>query len=491
VAKLLVTRDAFTFDDVLLEPQYTEVLPTEVQLATLFSRNISLNIPLCSAAMDTVTEGDLAIAIARQGGIGVVHKNLSIEQQAGEVDRVKRSESGMITDPHTVKPYQTIGDALALMENFRVSGVPVIDDDGILVGILTNRDLRFFDDPRDTLVRELMTSQGLITAPVGTTLEQARRMFREKKIEKLPLVDEQGHLRGLMTVKDLQNRQEFPNAAKDAQGRLRVAAAVGVVGDFEERAVQLVQAGVDALVVETAHAHSMRVLTAIRTLKHRFSETDLVAGNVSTAKATKALIEAGADGVKTGQGPGSTCTTRIVTGCGMPQITAINECVMAAAESGVPVIADGGIKYSGDLTKAIAAGAHCVMIGNLFAGTTETPGEMELYQGSYYKVYRGMGSIAAMTRGSADRYGQERSRGKLVAEGIEGKVPHRGSLVLTIEQLVGGLCSGMGLMGCLTIELLREQSDRFVRITAAGGKESHVHGVVITTEAPNYKPPQN
>lgn len=476
MAKQLVTRDAFTFDDVLLQPQYTEVLPTEVQLGTIFSRNIKLNIPLCSAAMDTVTEGNFAIAIARQGGIGVVHMNLGIEQQAAEVDRVKRSESGMITNPYTVKPYQTVGDAQALMKKFRVSGVPVVDDDGLLVGILTNRDLRF-EDRSDMLVRELMTSESLITAPVGTTLEQARRMFRERKIEKLPLVDDKGQLRGLMTVKDLQNLKDFPNAAKDAQGRLLVAAAVGVGGDFEERAVELVRAGVDALVIDTSHAHSKRVLDAIRTLKHRFPDTDLVAGNVSTAEATKALIEAGVDGVKTGQGPGSTCTTRPVTGCGTPQITAVNDCVMAA-DAGVPVIADGGIKYSGDLTKAIGAGASCVMIGNLFAGTTETPGELELYQGSYYKVYRGMGSTAAMMRGSAVRYGQDKARGKLVPEGIEGKVPFRGPLADTIEQLIGGLRSGMGLMGCPTIELLREQSDRFVRITAAGAKESHVHGVV-------------
>jgi len=480
--------EGLTFDDVLLVPGRSDVLPAETDTSTQFTRGISLRIPLCSAAMDTVTEAALAIAIAQQGGIGVVHKNLSIERQAEEVDKVKRSESGMIVDPVTIPADRPVSEALGVMERFKISGVPVVDEDGHLVGIITNRDLRFetrFDIP----VHEVMTKQpNLVTVPVGTTLEQAKAVLQKHRIEKLLVIDDDKHLKGLITVKDIQKAIKYPSAAKDDLGRLRVAAAVGATGDFRERAAALVRARVDCLVVDTAHGHSTRVIEAVREIKRSHPDTQLIAGNVATGEATRELIEAGVDAVKVGIGPGSICTTRVVTGAGVPQITAITNCVAAARGSGVPIIADGGVKFSGDVAKAIAAGADVVMIGSLFAGTEESPGELILFQGRSFKAYRGMGSIGAMREGSRDRYAQEsiEIESKLVPEGIEGRVPYKGTLSDMVTQLVGGLRAGMGYTGCRTIREFQEHT-RFVRISAAGLRESHVHDVVITKEAPNYR----
>ncbi|MGI8470214.1 MAG: IMP dehydrogenase [Pyrinomonadaceae bacterium] len=479
-------KEGLTFDDVLLVPAFSEILPNEVETATKFSRNINLNIPLCSSAMDTVTEAALAIALAQQGGIGVIHKNFSISQQAEEVDKVKRSESGMIVDPVTIRDDALVSEALNIMERFRISGVPVVDENGLLVGIITNRDLRFetrFDIP----VSEVMTKQPLVTVPVGTTLNEAKVKLQKHRIEKLLVVDDDGRLKGLITVKDIQKAIRYPLAAKDNLGRLRCAAAIGATGDFMERAEALINSRVDAIVIDTAHGHSSRVIKAVKKAKAKFSGVEIIAGNVATAEATKALIDAGVDAVKVGIGPGSICTTRVVTGAGVPQITAITECVGAAKNSGVPVIADGGVKFSGDVAKAIAAGADSVMIGSLFAGTAEAPGEVILFQGRSFKTYRGMGSIGAMKRGSSDRYSQEGtiSDSKYVPEGIEGRVAYKGTLEEICTQLVGGLRSGMGYTGCKTIKELQENA-RFIRITSAGLRESHVHDVIITKEAPNY-----
>lgn len=480
-------QEGLTFDDVLLVPAYSEILPSEADTSTYFSRNITLKIPICSSAMDTVTEASLAIALAQNGGIGVIHKNLSIEEQADEVDKVKRSESGMIVDPLTINENALVSEALNIMERYRISGVPVTNQDGLLVGIITNRDLRF-ETRTDIPVSEVMTPQPLITVPVGTTLDEAKIKLQKHRIEKLLVVDDDGHLKGLITVKDIQKAINFPNAAKDALGRLRCAAAIGATGDFLERAAALVESRADAIVVDTAHGHSSRVLEAVRKVKARFPEIDVVAGNVATADATKALLDSGADAVKVGIGPGSICTTRVVTGAGVPQISAIIDCVKAAKRDGVPVIADGGIKFSGDIAKAIAAGADCVMIGSLFAGTEESPGEVILFQGRNFKSYRGMGSIGAMKRGSSDRYSQEGtvSDTKYVPEGIEGRVAYKGSVADMVTQLVGGLRSGMGYTGCRNI-LELQTTARFVRITSAGLRESHVHDVIITKEAPNYR----
>jgi IMP dehydrogenase len=480
-------QEGLTFDDVLLVPARSDVLPTETDTSTQFTRGIRLQIPLCSSAMDTVTEAALAIALAQQGGIGVVHKNLPIEQQAEEVDKVKRSESGMIVDPVTIRPDRPVSEALRVMERYKISGVPVVDEDGHLVGIITNRDLRFetrFDIP----VSEVMTKQPLVTVPVGTTLEQAKAVLQKHRIEKLLVVDSDKHIKGLITVKDIQKAIKYPTAAKDDLGRLRVAAAIGATGDFRERADALVRARVDCLAIDTAHGHSTRVIEAVREIKRRYPETQLIAGNVGTGEGARELIAAGADAIKVGIGPGSICTTRVVTGAGVPQISAIMECVAAAKGSGVPIIADGGVKFSGDVAKAIAAGADVVMIGSLFAGTEEAPGELILFQGRSFKSYRGMGSIGAMREGSRDRYSQERveMESKLVPEGIEGRVPYKGTLADMVTQLVGGLRAGMGYTGCRNIPEFQERT-RFVRITSAGLRESHVHDVIITKEAPNYR----
>jgi IMP dehydrogenase len=480
-------RLALTFDDVAIVPGLSELHPNDVDLRTQICRGIALHIPIVSAAMDTVTESRLAIAVAQEGGLGIVHKNLPIEVQAEEVDKVKRSEAGMIVDPVTMRPDQSIREALAVMASYKISGVPVTDSEGRLVGILTNRDLRFEDD-LDRRIGELMTKENLVTVPEGTTLEQAKSRLHRHRIEKVLVVDEAGNLKGLITVKDIQKMMQYPHACKDELGRLRVGAAVGASGDYLERAAALVRAKVDLLVLDSSHAHSHGVLAAADRLRQRFPEVKLVIGNVATAEATLALIERGADGVKVGIGPGSICTTRVVTGAGVPQITAIADCARAAAEHGVPVIGDGGIKFSGDVTKAIAAGAHAVMIGSLFAGTEESPGETILYQGRTFKAYRGMGSLSAMARGSAERYFQDEGNGslsKMVPEGIEGMVPYKGSVHQMLPQLTGGLRSGMGLAGCSAIEDLRTRT-RFVRISPAGLKESHAHDVVITKEAPNY-----
>jgi len=480
-------QEGLTFDDVLLVPSYSEVLPNETDTSTKFTRGINLQIPLCSSAMDTVTEANLAIALAQQGGIGIIHKNLSIERQAEEVDKVKRSESGMIVDPVTIPPDRPVSDALRVMERYKISGVPVVDEDGHLVGIITNRDLRFetrFEIP----VSDVMTPQPLVTVPVGTTLEQAKAVLQKHRIEKLLVIDDDKRLKGLITVKDIQKAIKYPNAAKDELGRLRVAAAIGATGDFEERASALVNARVDCIVIDTAHGHSIRVIEAVKKIKSKHSNIQVVAGNVATYEGTRELIDAGADAVKTGVGPGSICTTRVVTGAGIPQITAISECVRATKDTNIPIIADGGIKYSGDLVKALATGADTVMIGSLFAGVEEAPGEVILFQGRYFKSYRGMGSIGAMKEGSKDRYAQESTdiESKLVPEGIEGRVPYRGTLAEMVTQLVGGLRSGMGYTGCHTIKEL-QQNAKFVRITSAGLRESHVHDVIITKEAPNYR----
>ncbi|HVS81071.1 MAG TPA: IMP dehydrogenase [Pyrinomonadaceae bacterium] len=479
--------EGLTFDDVLLVPSRSDILPTETDTSTQFTRGIRLQIPLCSAAMDTVTEASLAIAIAQQGGIGVVHKNLSVERQAEEVDKVKRSESGMIVDPVTIRQDRPVREALNVMQRYHISGVPVVDEDGHLVGIITNRDLRFetrFELP----VSDVMTKQPLVTVSVGTTLDQAKAVLQEHRIEKLLVIDGDKLLKGLITVKDIQKAIKYPTAAKDDLGRLRVAAAIGATGDFKERAAELVKARVDCLVVDTAHGHSSRVINAVREIKRSYPDVQLMAGNVGTGDGARELIEAGVDGVKVGIGPGSICTTRVVTGAGVPQISAIQSCREAARGSGVPIISDGGVKFSGDMAKAIAAGADVVMIGSLFAGTEEAPGEVILYQGRSFKMYRGMGSIGAMREGSRDRYAQEQTEAesKLVPEGIEGRVPYRGTLAEMVTQLVGGLRSGMGYTGCRDIKEFQEKT-RFLRVTAAGLRESHVHDVVITKEAPNYR----
>jgi IMP dehydrogenase len=479
--------EALTFDDVLLLPDYSEILPAEADTTTRVTRNIRLNIPLLSAAMDTVTESPMAIAIAQQGGLGVIHKNLPVDAQRGEVDKVKRSESGMIVDPVTITPERPIRDALAVMQRYKISGVPIVNPDGRLVGILTNRDLRF-ETRLDLPISEAMTKDNLITVSIGTTLKEAEGILQKHRVEKLLVVDEHYHLKGLITVKDIQKAIKYPNAAKDELGRLRVAAAVGATGDYLERAAELIKARVDVLAIDTAHGHSSRVIEAVREVKRRFPEIELIAGNVATFDGARSLIQAGADAVKVGIGPGSICTTRVVSGAGVPQITAVAECARAAADADVPIIADGGIKFSGDITKAIAAGADTVMIGSLLAGADEAPGEIILYQGRNFKSYRGMGSLGAMKHGSKDRYGQEQqeAESKLVPEGIEGRVTYKGSLAALANQLVGGLRAGMGYTGCRTIEELKTRA-RFIRITAASLKESHVHDVVITKEAPNYR----
>jgi len=477
-------HEALTFDDVLLVPAESSVLPSDVDVRTRLSRNISLNNPIVSAAMDTVTEARLAIALAREGGIGILHRSMSIERQAEIVRMVKRAQSGMIVDPITMSADRPIREALALMAHYHISGVPITDKNGRLVGILTNRDLRF-EQNLERPIHELMTKENLATVPVGTTLDEAKEILHEHRIEKLLVVDDDYNLQGLITVKDIMKRIKHPHACEDELGRLRVGAAVGTGSDMQDRAQALVEGSVDVLVVDSAHGHSRGVLEALTQLKKRFPDTDVIVGNVVTAEGTRALIERGADGVKVGIGPGAICTTRVVAGAGMPQITAITECATAAEPHDVPIIADGGVKYSGDITKAIAAGAHTVMIGSLFAGTEESPGEMILYEGRSFKAYRGMGSVGAMKEGTADRYFQTTSR-KLVPEGIEGMVPYRGPLADMIYQLIGGLRSGMGYCGCHTIEELRRKA-RFVRITSAGLQESHPHDVVITKEAPNYE----
>ena len=483
-----VGAEALTFDDVLLVPAYSGVHPREVDTRTRFSRRIALNVPIVSAAMDTVTESELAIALAREGGIGVLHKNLAIAEQAQQVDRVKRSESGMIVDPVTLPPHATVAEAHAICARFHISGVPITER-GRLVGILTNRDLRFEDNPARH-VSEVMTRERLITAPVGTTLSEARQILAQHRIEKLPVVDAEGQLRGLITVKDIEKRIRHPHACKDSLGRLRVAAAVGAAGDFLERAVELVKAGVDALVMDSAHAHSRGVIEAATRVRERFPEVDLVVGNVGTAEGARAVAALGADAVKVGMGPGAICTTRVVTGAGMAQITAVLEAARALEDLDVPIVADGGIKYTGDVVKALAAGAHSVMIGSLFAGTEESPGEVVLLEGRSYKVYRGMGSLSAMAagKGSRERYFQEDADqlSKMVPEGIEGRVPFKGPLAQSVYQMVGGLRAGMGYCGVCTIEELRTRT-RFVRVSGAGLRESHPHDVTITQEAPNYE----
>lgn len=477
-------REGLTFDDVLLVPRASQVLPSDVDTATRFSRNIRLNIPLVSAGMDTVTESQMAIAMAREGGIGVIHKNLSIYEQASEVDRVKRSESGVIVDPFYLHPHNLISDALSLMARYRISGVPIVDQDRKLVGILTNRDL-VFEENIDQPIGNVMTKENLITGGVSTTLEEAKGILHRHRIEKLPLVDEHYILKGLITIKDIEKARQYPASAKDKRGRLVVAAAVGVGPDRIERSTALVDAGVDVLVIDTAHGHSKGVIEALIDLKERFGDrVDIVAGNVATKEATLDLIKAGADGVKVGIGPGSICTTRVVAGVGVPQLTAIWECAQVAREHGVPIIADGGVRYSGDVVKALAAGGSTVMLGSMLAGTEESPGETEIYQGRSYKVYRGMGSIGAMKQGSKDRYFQSDAN-KLVPEGIEGRVPFKGSLSDSVFQLIGGLRAGMGYCGAPTLPALYDNA-RFIKITPAGTQESHPHHIQITKEAPNY-----
>src|SRR5271155_4692023 len=479
--------EGLTFDDVLLLPGKSAIIPTEVDTSTNFTRKLRISMPLASAAMDTVTESRLAIAIARQGGIGIIHRNMSLDRQAEEIDRVKRSESGMIVDPVTISPDITIRQALEIMNKYRISGLPVTRGTR-LTGILTNRDLRF-EKNHTQLVGQVMTKDNLVTVPVGTTLEEAEKILQQHRIEKLLVVDQDFNLKGLITVKDIQKKLEYPRASKDEQGRLIVGAAIGATGDFLERAVEMAKAKTDVLAIDTAHGHTERVMEAIKAVRHRLPEMQLIAGNVATFDGAKELISLGIDGLKVGIGPGSICTTRIVTGAGVPQITAIVEAARAAKGTGVPIIADGGIKYSGDISKAIAAGAAVTMLGGLFAGTEESPGETILFQGRTFKSYRGMGSLGAMQVGSAgaDRYAQEAApRGKSVPEGVEGRVPYKGSLSALVDQLVGGLKSGMGYCGVATLADLRERA-RFVRITAAGLRESHVHDVIITREAPNYQ----
>ncbi|MEA4833893.1 IMP dehydrogenase [Anaeromusa sp.] len=475
-------KQGLTFDDVLLVPAKSDVLPKDVEVNTRLTRNISLNIPIISSGMDTVTEARMAIAMAREGGLGIIHKNMTIEQQANEIDKVKRSENGIIVDPLFLSPEHTLKDVQDLMERYHISGVPITQQDR-LVGILTNRDLRFETD-LSKRIGECMTREHLITAPMGTSLNEAKEILRKHRIEKLPLVDERGHLKGLITIKDIEKAQKYPNSAKDSKGRLLVGAAVGVGSDMLDRVAAIVAAKVDVIVVDTAHGHSQGVIESVRTIKNTYPNVELIAGNVATEEATRALFEAGVDAVKVGIGPGSICTTRVIAGIGVPQITAVYECAKAAAEFGLPIIADGGIKYSGDVVKALAAGANVVMVGNLLAGTEESPGETIIYQGRSYKVYRGMGSLGAMAKGSKDRYFQE-NMDKLVPEGIEGRVPYKGPVSETMFQMVGGLRAGMGYCGVKNIEALRTET-KFIRITSAGLKESHPHDVNITKEAPNY-----
>ncbi|MBB6178009.1 IMP dehydrogenase [Anoxybacillus tengchongensis] len=478
-------KEGLTFDDVLLIPAKSEVLPRDVDLTVELSKTLKLNIPIISAGMDTVTEAEMAIAMARQGGLGIIHKNMSIEQQAEQVDKVKRSESGVITDPFFLTPEHQVYDAEHLMSKYRISGVPIVNntEEQKLVGIITNRDLRFIQD-YSMKISDVMTKENLITAPVGTTLVEAEKILQKYKIEKLPLVDDQGVLKGLITIKDIEKVIEFPNAAKDDKGRLLVGAAVGVTSDTMLRVKKLVEANVDVIVVDTAHGHSKGVLETVRKIRDTYPTLNIIAGNVATAEATKDLIEAGANIIKVGIGPGSICTTRVVAGVGVPQITAIYDCATEARKYGVSIIADGGIKYSGDIVKALAAGGHAVMLGSLLAGVSESPGETEIYQGRRFKVYRGMGSVGAMEKGSKDRYFQEDNK-KFVPEGIEGRVPYKGPLADTIYQLVGGLRAGMGYCGTKNLEELREKT-QFVRMTGAGLRESHPHDVQITKEAPNY-----
>ena len=478
-------EEAYSFDDVLLLPNYSDVLPSEVNTSTRLTRNLMLNIPLVSAAMDTVTEGRTAISMARAGGIGFVHRNMSIQSQCREVEYVKKSESGMIIDPVTTEPDVPISNVLALMERYHISGVPVTRGDK-LVGIVTNRDLRF-ETNLDKQVSEVMTKENLITVEEGIELENSKKLLHEHRIEKLLVVNKEGRLTGMITIKDIEKIRKYPHACKDSLGRLRVGGAIGVGEDMEARADALIQAGVDVIVIDTSHGHSANVINAIKTLKGSFPEVDLVAGNVGTAKGAEELINAGADGIKVGIGPGSICTTRVVAGIGVPQLTAIMNCRSISNKTGVPLIADGGVKYSGDLTKALGAGAHSVMVGGLFAGTEESPGEKIIFQGRSYKAYRGMGSVEAMKQGSKDRYyqGDEEENDKLVPEGIVGRVPYRGTLSENIFQLIGGLKSGMGYVGCRTIDELREKA-RFIKISPAGLRESHAHDVIITKEAPNY-----
>ncbi len=476
-------KEGLTFDDVLLIPAESNVLPADVSLETQLTKNIRLNIPMMTAAMDTVTESRMAIAIAREGGLGVIHKNMTIEEQVKEVDRVKRSENGIISNPIFLGPDNYVYEAENIMHSYRISGVPIVVDGGKLVGILTNRDLRFLSD-YNIKISEVMTKENLVTAPFGTTLDEAKLILMKHKIEKLPLVDDNGILKGLVTIKDIEKAVQYPNSARDAEGRLLCAAALGATADVLDRAAPLVEAGVDAFVLDSAHGHSQNILKAVSKVKAAFPGVSLIAGNVATAEATKALIEAGADCVKVGIGPGSICTTRIVAGIGVPQITAIYDCAEMAAKYGINVIGDGGIKYSGEIVKAIAAGASAIMVGSLVAGCEESPSDTEIYQGRKYKVYRGMGSIAAMNKGSKDRYFQANNK-KLVPEGVEGRVPYKGTLGETVYQMMGGLRAGMGYCGCATIDELKEKT-QFVRITNAGLIESHPHDISITKEAPNY-----
>ena len=477
---------ALTFDDVQLVPSRSSVLPSEADTETQLTAGISLRIPLLSAAMDTVTESRMGIALAQQGGLAIIHRNLTIEEQADEVDKVKRSESGMIVDPITIGPTEPIHEALEMMAKYKISGVPVTDPQGKAVGILTNRDVRFEDD-RNRRVEELMTRDNLVTVPSGTTMDQAAEMLQRHKIEKLLVVDDQGYLKGLITVKDIQKAIDYPNASKDDLGRLRVGAAIGVGPESEERAAAMVQAGVDVIVVDTAHGHSESVMETAGLIKKKFSDIGVIAGNIATSEATRDLIDVGVDAVKVGIGPSAICTTRVVAGAGVPQVTAIAECARIAKEYSIPVIADGGVKYSGDIAKAIAAGADVVMVGSLLAGTDESPGEIELYQGRAFKAYRGMGSVGAMRHGSKDRYFQrDVDEAKLVPEGIEGRVPYKGPVSETVHQLIGGLRAGMGYCGCANIATMQSEA-QFVRVTTAGLREAHVHDVQITKEAPNYR----
>lgn len=475
-------KEGLTFDDVLLIPAKSDVTPNMIELKTNLTKTITLNTPIMTAAMDTVTESKMAIAIAREGGIGIIHKNMTIEQQVDEVDKVKRSENGVIVNPFFLSPVDSVRDADALMGKYKISGVPIVEN-GKLVGIFTNRDLRFISDPAQK-IGEVMTKENLITAPVGTTLQGAQEILRKHKIEKLPLVDENGFLKGLITIKDIEKSVQYPNTARDKSGRLLCGAAIGITPDVLERADALIKAQADVLVLDSAHGHSKNIMVTLDKVKNAFPDIPVIAGNVATAAAAEDLIKAGADAVKVGIGPGSICTTRVVAGIGVPQITAIYDCACAAAKYGVPIIADGGIKYSGDIVKALAAGANTVMLGSLLAGCEEAPGDVEIYQGRSFKVYRGMGSLAAMKKGSADRYFQEKDK-KLVPEGVEGRVPYKGSVADTVFQLVGGIKSGMGYCGSQTIPVLQEKA-QFIRITGAGLKESHPHDIYITKEAPNY-----
>lgn len=476
-------KEGLTFDDVLLIPAESDVTPNMVSLKTTLSKNLTLNIPIMTSAMDTVTESKMAIAVAREGGIGIIHKNMTIDRQADEVDRVKRSQNGVIADPFHLSRNHYVSDADDLMGKYKISGVPIVDDDGRLCGIITNRDMRFISD-FSMRIADVMTKDNLVTAPEGTTLADAQEILRKHKIEKLPLVDKEGKLKGLITIKDIEKAVKYPNSARDAQGRLVVGAAIGVTDDVLDRASALVDAQVDCLVLDSAHGHSLNIIKCIEKIKNKFPDITVIAGNVATAEGTEALIKAGADVVKVGIGPGSICTTRVIAGVGVPQITAVYDAACMGIKYGIPIIADGGIKYSGDIVKALAAGAHCVMLGSLLAGCEEAPGEVEIYQGRSFKVYRGMGSLGAMAAGSKDRYFQTGSK-KLVPEGVEGRVPYKGALSDAVFQLCGGIRSGMGYCGCATISDLHEKT-RFVRITGAGLKESHPHDIYITKEAPNY-----